>query len=51
MKKYYCAFIGMGLLSIFSCNNVEHNADKEMKSATATKQLSAESEPQEEKKT
>ena len=38
----------MGLLSIFSCNNVEHNADKEMKSATATKQLSAESEPQEE---
>jgi hypothetical protein len=48
MKKNYCALIAMGLLSIFSCDNFEPNADKEIKSATETRQLSAESEPQEE---
>jgi hypothetical protein len=48
MKKNYCALIAMGLLSFFSCDNLELNTDKENNNDTETRQLSAESEPQEE---
>jgi hypothetical protein len=45
MKKKYCAFIAMGLLSFFSCDNLELNADIENNNTIETKQRSAESEP------
>jgi len=50
MKKNYSVFIAMGLLSFFSCDNLEHNTDKENNNTTETKQLSAESEPKKEMK-
>ena len=48
MKKNYCALIAMGLLSFFSCDNLEHNTDKGNNITTETMQLSVESEPQKE---
>ena len=48
MKRKYCVLIALGLLSFFSCDNLEHNTDKGNNIATETKQLSAESEPQKE---
>jgi hypothetical protein len=48
MKRKYCVLIALGLLSFFSCDNLEHSTDKGNNIATETKQLSAESEPQKE---